>query len=321
MHYVYGPIPSRRLGRSLGVDPIPFKTCNWNCVYCQLGRTTPMTNERRVYVPTEALLAEVAEALAQQPLGSVDWVSFVGSGEPTLHADIGLMIRRVKAMTGIPVALITNGSLLYLPEVREALCAADAVLPTLVAGDEAIYRAINRPWPELTLERLIEGLANFRAMYHGMLWVEVMLIAGLNDGEPALRALADALRRIQPDQVHITLPDRPPAEPWVTPPDADGLMRATAILGTIAQVVHPAHGIVDPAAHTTLAEAILGMITRHPMREDDLVSALGHWAPAQVAAALAELSASGQAGTVTRYGQRFWCVAGARFAAEGAVRV
>ncbi|HRE29884.1 MAG TPA: radical SAM protein, partial [Anaerolineales bacterium] len=129
MQYVYGPIPSRRLGQSLGIDLIPLKTCNWNCVYCQLGRSVPLTNERKEYAPRAEVLAEARAALAAHPAGAIDWVSFVGSGEPTLHSGIGWLIREVQAGTDRPVAVITNGSLLHLPEVRRDLATADAVLP------------------------------------------------------------------------------------------------------------------------------------------------------------------------------------------------
>ena len=134
MNYVYGPIPSRRLGRSLGVDPIPLKTCNWNCIYCQLGRSVPLTNERRAYAPQVAILDEIQAVLGRHQPGDIDFISFVGSGEPTLHSGIGWLIRQVKAMTSIPVAVITNGTLLYLPEVRADLLPADVVMPTLSAG-------------------------------------------------------------------------------------------------------------------------------------------------------------------------------------------
>ena len=309
MNLVFGPVPSRRLGQSLGIDPVPLKTCNWNCVYCQLGRSTPLVNKRKNYYVPEAILAKVQAVLAAHRSGDIDWITFVGSGEPTLHASIGLLIRQVKTLTDLPVAVITNGSLLYLPEVRRELSAADAVLPTLDAGNAQLYRKINRPWPELTFERLLDGLTAFRQVYHGKLWLEVMLVKGLNDTEDALRSTAAALRRIEPDQVHINLPIRPPAEPWVQPPDETGLMRATAILGDIAQVVHPARGIFDLSGHNTLVDAIVSIITRHPMREDELVRALERWTPGQVEEALQALIASGQAQLVERHGARFWSAA------------
>jgi wyosine [tRNA(Phe)-imidazoG37] synthetase (radical SAM superfamily) len=309
MNLVFGPIPSRRLGQSLGIDPIPLKTCNWNCVYCQLGRSTPLVNERKNYFVPEAILAEVQAALAAHRPGDIDWITFVGSGEPTLHASIGLLIRQVKTLTDLPVAVITNGSLLYLPEIREELSAADAVLPTLDAGNAQLYRKINRPWPELTFERLLDGLTAFRQVYHGKLWLEVLLVKGLNDTEDALRSIAAALRRIEPDQVHINLPIRPPAEPWVQPPDETGLMRATAILGEIAQVVHPAEGTFDLSGCDSVVDAIVSIITRHPMREDELVRALERWTPGQVEEALQALIASGQAQRVERHGAPFWSAA------------
>jgi len=227
MAYVFGPVPSRRLGQSLGVDTIPLKTCNWNCVYCQLGRSEPLIDERRDYIPREIIMAEVEEALRSHRPGEIDWVTFVGSGEPTLHSGLGWLIRQVKTLTEIPVAVITNGSLLYLPAVREELAPADAVLPTLDAGSAWLYRQINRPYPALTFERLVDGLKAFRQTYRGKLWIEVMLVKGLNDGEQALRDLAAVLREIGPDEVHVLLPDRPPAETWVQPTDEEGLLRAS----------------------------------------------------------------------------------------------
>lgn len=316
MNYVFGPVPSRRLGQSLGIDTIPLKTCNWNCIYCQLGRTVPLTNERREYFPRHDILAEVKQALATHTLDEIDWVTFVGSGEPTLHIGLGWLIREVKQLTDHPVAVITNGSLLYRPEVREELCAADAVLPTLDAGTPELYRTINRPHSDLTFERLVAGLIAFRQQYTGKLWIEVMLVRGLNDTEPALRDIATILRQIKPDEVHINLPTRPPAETWVQPPDEEGLMRATVILGDIAHVVHPAEGTFDLSGCTNPIEAVVGIITRHPMREQELVRTLDRWAPGQVEHALAELEASGQAQAVERYGTRFWSAAASHYPDE-----
>ena len=227
MKFVFGPVPSRRLGQSLGIDPVPLKTCNWNCVYCQLGRTIPLKNERREFFPREDILAEVEQALASHAPGEIDWVTFVGSGETTLHAGIGWLIRQVKLLTHLPVAVITNGSLLYLPEMRCELSPADAVLPSLDAGNARLYRKINRPHPEISFKRLVNGLIAFRKEYQGKLWVEVMLVRGLNDTEAAaLREIATILKSIQPDEVHILQPDRPPVETWVQPPDEEGLLRA-----------------------------------------------------------------------------------------------
>jgi wyosine [tRNA(Phe)-imidazoG37] synthetase (radical SAM superfamily) len=313
MKYVFGPVPSRRLGQSLGIDTIPLKTCNWNCVYCQLGRTVPLTNERREYVLDENILFEVERALRSHKSGEIDWVTFVGSGEPTLHIYLGELIRRVKSITQLPVAVITNGSLLYLPEVRQELSVADAVLPTLDAGNARLYRKINRPHPDITYERLVDGLITFRKEYRGKLWVEVMLVRGLNDTENALHEIAAALERVRPDEVHINLPDRPPAETWVQLPDEESLLRAQAILGKVAHVVHPAKGPFNLQGFDTLIDAILGIITRHPMREEDLFKTLERWAPGQVNATLNELKHGGKAQVIERYGCRFWSVVSAHY--------
>jgi len=316
MKYVFGPVPSRRLGQSLGIDPVPLKTCNWNCVYCQLGRSRPLVNERLDYFPPEDILAEVDKTLTAHKPGEIDWVTFVGSGETTLHASIGWLIREVKALTPLPVAVITNGALLYLPEIRTDLSAADAVLPSLDAGNPQLYREINRPHPEVTFQRLLEGLIAFREGYQGKLWVEVMLVRELNDTEPALREIAAALQRIQPDEVHIVQPTRPPVETWVQPPDDEGLLRARAILGDIANIVHPASGSFDLSGNESLVDAVVGIITRHPMREDELIYTLAHWTPGAISDALEALADSGQAQVVKRCGVRFWSASPAFFPSE-----
>lgn len=306
MKYVFGPVPSRRLGQSLGIDPVPLKTCNWNCVYCQLGRSRPLTNERREYFPREDIVAEVEQALAAHEPGQIDWITFVGSGETTLHAGIGWLIRQVKSLTRLPVAVITNGSLLYLPEMRLELSPADAVLPSLDAGNARLYRKLNRPHPEASFKRLVDGLVAFRKEYQGKLWIEVMLVRGLNDTGPALIEIAAALKAIRPDEVHILQPDRPPVETWVQPADDEGLLRARAILGDIARVIHPASGSFDLGGGTSLVDAVVGIITRHPMREGELIETLKHVSPGEVNSTLRLLEESGKAQVVERYGVHFW---------------
>jgi wyosine [tRNA(Phe)-imidazoG37] synthetase (radical SAM superfamily) len=316
MKYVYGPVPSRRLGQSLGIDTIPLKTCNWNCVYCQLGRTQPLVNERKEYIRPEEILAEVQAALEAHQPGEIDWVTFVGSGEPLLHDNMGWMIRQLKGMTQLPVAVITNGSLLYLPQVRNELASADAILPSLDAGTADLYRQINRPHPEVTFQRLVEGLIAFREEYRGKLWVEVMLIGSLNDGPRELKDIARVLRRIRPDAVHINLPTRPPVETWVKLPTDESLMQAMAILGNIAEVVHPAEGSFDLSGYENVVDAVIGIITRHPMRQEELEHTLSRWSPGLVTQTLADLTASGRAQVVERYGVRFWSAAPSHYPDE-----
>jgi wyosine [tRNA(Phe)-imidazoG37] synthetase (radical SAM superfamily) len=319
MEYVFGPVPSRRLGQSLGIDPVGLKVCNWNCVYCQLGRTSPLVHERREYVPRMQVLAEVETALAEHAPGEIDWVTFVGSGETCLHSGLGWMIREVKRSTSLPVAVITNGSLLSQPEVRDSLAPSDAVLPSLDAGEAGLYRKINRPHPQASFERLVQGLMDFRAGYAGNLWVEVMLLQGMNDGEHSLHRIGEVLGRIRPDAVHLLLPTRPPAEPWVRPTDEEGMMRAMAILGQVAEVVHPAEGEFDLSGSADIVDAILGVITRHPMRQDELERALASCKGPDAQRALQLLTESGRAKVIERHGARFWSPTAARFV-DGAER-
>lgn len=313
MKVVFGPVPSRRLGQSLGIDPMPFKTCNWNCVYCQLGRTAPFSLERREYVPRDEILEQVQQALAARNPGEIDWVTFVGSGETCLHSQLGWLIEAVKRVTELPVAVITNGSLLHLPEVRRELAAADAVLPSLDAASERLYRRVNRPHPSLKLELLVAGLKAFRAEYHGKLWIEVMLIKGLNDDRNALRALAAVLEEIRPDEIHLLLPTRPPAEPWVEPPDELALQEALLILGSRARLVAETGGKFDLSGEDSAMDALVAVLGRHPMRESDLLAALEKWQPGKSLQTLERLLESGRIQVIQRHGQRFWSSANAKY--------
>ena len=317
MLHVFGPVLSRRLGRSLGVDPIALKTCNWHCVYCQLGRSTSLARERKEYVPAEDVLRDVEGALRACAPGDVDWITFGGSGEPTLHIGLGRMIRAVKEMTDVPVAVLTNGSLLYLPEVQVDLMMADAVLPTVDAGTEELYQRTNRPRPELIFDRLVSGLVAFRRVYGGKLWVEVMLVKGLNDGDEALGDLAAVLDRIRPDEVHITVPSRAPAESWVSPPDDDRLARAAAILGPRARIVAGTPAPLDLADHADIEKSVVEILTRHPMSAEDLIQAFGDPNVGLVEEALGRLRKTGRVEEVTRLGRTFWVPTGARYAWNG----
>ena len=313
LKHVFGPVPSRRLGQSLGIDPVPLKTCNWNCVYCQLGRTQHFARERRSYFEVEEVIEQVQVALNNHQPGEIDWITFVGSGETTLNSGLGEMIKGVKQLSDVPVAVITNGSLLYQPQVRAELQLADAVLPTLDAGNPALYHRINRPHPQFTFERLVQGLIEFRKEYQNQLWVEVMLVQGFNDSVEAIQEIKNWLEQIQPDEVHIVQPTRPPVEIWVKPPDEEGLRRAHAILGDVATVVLPAEGSFDLNSEENLMDAILGIITRHPMRESELIEALEDWSKSKVQQHLEALTASGKVQVIERFGERFWSASGAKY--------
>jgi wyosine [tRNA(Phe)-imidazoG37] synthetase (radical SAM superfamily) len=307
IHHVFGPVPTRRLGRSLGIDPLPLKTCDFNCVYCQLGRTPRLTTRRKRFVNASDLFAEVVTAVARHGRDAIDWITFVGSGETTLFSRLGSVIRFVQTATRLPVAVITNGSLLSQPCVRRELVAADAVLPSLDAGSEEVYRRINRPHRSLTFTDHVEGLEAFRREYNGRLWVEVMLVKGINDTPSSLDALARLLRRIAPDEIHLTLPDRPPSEPWVEAPEASTIARATELLGATAATIEPAAVTAPLTEGSNLAGAVAAVLARHPMHEEELVRLLGEWAPGRWLTLLAELGKRADLQTIERPGGRFWC--------------
>lgn len=306
MKYIFGPVPSRRLGQSLGIDPVILKTCNWNCVYCQLGRTIPLNNQRKEYIPTQEIFSQLKQALEDHQKGGIDWITFVGSGETMLASNVGILIERIKQITKIPIAVITNGSLLYLPEVRQELLLADAVLPSLDAGNAKLYKKINRPHPQVTFNRLVNGLKLFRQEYQGKLWIEVMLMKDVNDSAETLTEIASHLKDIQPDEVHILLPTRPPVEPWVRPADQEGIQRARAIFGPIARVVNTMDGVFELAENENLVDAVVDIITRHPMKETEIIEALKKQPQIDIKQALNLLETSGKAQVVERYGERYW---------------
>jgi wyosine [tRNA(Phe)-imidazoG37] synthetase (radical SAM superfamily)/predicted Fe-Mo cluster-binding NifX family protein len=319
MRFVFGPVPSRRLGRSLGIDPVPSKTCNFSCIYCQLGRTPRPVSKREPFYDLDDITAEIRRAAARHRDEQPDWITFVGSGETTLYARLGELIRFVKAESDLPVAVITNGSLLYRPEVRQELMAADAVLPSLDAGSGRLFRRINRPHPSFSFDQHMEGLLAFRDGYEGNLWVEVMLVKDVNDGAEDLKDIAAAIERIRPEEVHITLPTRPPAEPWVEPAGRAAVRRAASMFEAITRVFSPTELSAVPDLDGDVVEAIHAIVSRHPLRDDELVEMLSHWTPDRVPETLACLSASGKARLVERGGVRFWCAGNAVFAEDEAL--
>ncbi|MBN1336719.1 MAG: radical SAM protein [Deltaproteobacteria bacterium] len=207
--HVYGPVPSRRLGRSLGVDLIPYKTCSYDCIYCQLGRTTDRTLERKAYVPVPEVLADLERALTEGP--RPDWIGLAGSGEPTLHDGLGELIAGIRRLTDVPVCVITNGSLLWRPDVQADLAQADLVIPSLDVGNARSFRRVNRPHPDLSFEQVVEGLVAFSRDFAGMIWLEVLLIGGITDSTDEVRVIAAMAERMRLDRVQLGTVERPSA--------------------------------------------------------------------------------------------------------------
>ncbi|MBN1845031.1 MAG: radical SAM protein [Sedimentisphaerales bacterium] len=268
---IFGPVPSRRLGRSLGVDLVPYKTCTYDCIYCQLGRTTCKTSQRREWTPPADVLEELPGKLAGEP----DYITLSGSGEPTLYLRIGELIARIKEMTDVPVAVLTNGSLLWLPEVRRALLQADLVVPSLDAGSDWTFQYVNRPDPAISFETMLEGLARFRQEYSGAYWLEVFLIGGITTTEQEIKHLSDCLERIAPDRVQLNTVTRPPAENFALPVPQDQVMDIASKLSVPAEVIADYRHVHAQTRFVATAEDILRLVQRRPCTIDDIAEGLG----------------------------------------------
>jgi len=270
---VYGPVPSRRLGFSLGIDLFPSKACSFDCVYCQLGKGGKKTVARKAYVPERRILADVKKALAGGQ--RIDHITFSGSGEPTLHSGIGRLIRDIKKLTKVPVAVLTNSSLLSLKEVRDELRAADIVVPSLDAALAPVWRRINRPRPSLDLEKIIDGLEAFRRTFKGKIWLEVMLVKGLNDGPGNIAALKKSIARLKPDKVQLNTVTRPPAERTAAALSLEELEAVRLRLGGPTEIVVDFKDKKQTAGNRRLTEVLFGLIRRRPVTLEDMASSLG----------------------------------------------
>jgi wyosine [tRNA(Phe)-imidazoG37] synthetase (radical SAM superfamily) len=272
--YIFGPVPSRRLGRSLGVDLVPFKTCTFDCIYCDLGRTTRKTITRQSYVPPEEIQGELEltlSVLEKKP----DYITLSGSGEPTLNTEIGEIIRRIKDITSTPVAILTNSSLLSSEEVRRDLSEADVVLPSLDAITPPLFEYINRPAPSLGIEKIISGLIQFRGQYRGQIWLEILFCRGVNDGKDEIEKLKEVIERIQPDRVQLNTPVRPPAEDFAFPLTLGQLKEIKERLGDKAEIIPEFAAPLGKELNSVKDTEILNLIKRRPCTTEDISRALG----------------------------------------------
>ena len=272
--YLYGPVPSRRLGRSLGIDLVPHKICTYDCIYCQIGITTDKTLIRREYVPMREVLEEVKRFLNEES-SSIDHLSLAGSGEPTLHSQIGLIIEGIKVLTSIPVAVITNGSLLYEKEVRQDLLRADVVLPSLDAVSPEIFEKINRPRPGFSIEKVVEGLVEFRKIYKGQIWLEILFCKGVNDAPEELRKMREAVERIRPDLIHLNTVVRPPSEKWAAPLNQNEMDKIRAFFGEKALIISEFDRHPSAISKRDIKEEILKILRRRPLSLADLSKGMG----------------------------------------------
>jgi len=273
--YLFGPVPSRRLGLSLGIDLVPYKFCSMNCLYCEAGRTTCLTTERREYVPVDEVLAEIGDYLNHNP--HIDYLTFSGAGEPTLHSKVGEIINFLKKnYSRYKIAMITNSSLLWNNDLRRELLAADMILPSLDAATEATFRKINRPDESLKLQQIIEGLIAFRENYQGKMWLEIFFIPGINDSEEELSKFVEIVELIKPDEVQLNSLDRPGTESWVTPMSREKLESIALLFKTTKAVIIARKSLnnqLESAEHE-IDGKILATIRRRPCTVEDLVTQL-----------------------------------------------
>ncbi len=267
----FGPVPSRRLGRSLGINNIPPKICTYSCVYCQLGRTIKMQVDRQAFYEPEQVVDSVREKVesARASGESIDYLTFVPDGEPTLDANLGHEIELLRPL-GIPIAVISNASLVGRADVRAELAQADWVSLKTDAVSEEIWRRTNRPHGKLQLASIQEGMLAFAQSYKGQLMTETMLVRDTNDSEAALRAVADFLARLEPDRAYLAIPTRPPAEPWAQPPSEAVINRAYQVLSEKVDRVEYLIGYEGNAFAFTgdVEDDLLSITAVHPMRED-----------------------------------------------------
>ena len=269
--YIFGPVPSRRLGRSLGVDLVPFKTCTYDCIYCQLGRTTNKTMQRKEWVPTDIVINQLKAKLSSKP----DYITLSGSGEPTLSPRLEELISKIKGITDIPVAVLTNGSLLWLPEVRNALKSADMVVPSLDAGSSQIFQYVNRPHPDITFSKMLQGLVEFRKDYSGQYWLEVFLLAGVTTPEMEINRLKTCINAIQPDKVQVNTVTRPPAEGFAEPVPKKQLETIAKKLYEKAEVIANYSEVHKQQDFSARREDVLTLLQRRPCSVEDIAAGLG----------------------------------------------
>ena len=270
--YLFGPVPSRRFGRSLGVDLTPLKTCGFHCLFCQLGPTRHPTLERRDYVPIATVQEEILRW--RDGGGQADYATLSGAGEPTLHAGFGEMLQFLKAHLPCPCVLLTNGSLLDRPEVRDAACHADVAKLSLSAWDEASFHAVNRPHPNLNFERMVAGLQAFRHQYMGQIWLEVFLMAGLNDAPEDVARIAALADSIGPNILHLNTAVRPPADSTVQPVNRERMNMLAELFQPRAEVIADFSAAPDSPVAVT-ETGILDMLRRRPCTARQLAEVFG----------------------------------------------
>ncbi len=310
--WVYGPVPSRRFGRSLGVDLAPYKVCSYDCLYCQVGRTTDRIAGLRDFGSLEEIVEAVTTAVAQGPRPDV--ITLAGSGEPTLYRHLGSLISRLKAETGLPLVVLTNGGLFWKPEVAEAVMLADVLAPSLDAGNESMFRRLNRPHPDIDFEKMLSGLESVTHAFPGQVRMEVMLVRGANDKRSELEDIARALEIVRADSIDVNTVVRPiPGMQADLAVSMDVLRQAAALFGPKAMVVPGEADLASEEGRSvSVSEAqslVLDFVRRRPATVGQMHESLGI-ARSLLDDAVARLAGEGIVERERRAGKTFVRVAG-----------
>jgi len=274
--YLFGPVPSRRLGMSLGVDLVPKKVCSLNCVYCEVGSTTKLTTKRMEYIPYKKIVEELNNYFSYNPYP--DYITFSGYGEPTLNSALGKIIEFIKEKhLDIPVAVLTNGTLFSSPEVRRELYQSDLVLPSLDAATQQTFEKINMPAPGIRIEDYIQGLVDFRQEFTGKIWLEIFILPGYNDSNEELTELKNAISKIHPDRVQLNTLDRPGTVEGLRGASAEELNKIIELwqMDNVEIIAKVQERKNVASYRKDIESAILGTIARRPCTSDDLAQILG----------------------------------------------
>lgn len=268
--HVFGPVPSRRLGFSLGVDIIPLKYCSYDCIYCQIGKTTHKEIDRKSFFDPDLVIREaIDKAKTTQP---IDIITFSGSGEPTLNIDLGYMVRELKKNTETPVAVITNGSLLWMEEVRRDILEADVVLPSLDAVSEDIFRYINRPHSLLEVRNIINGMKSFRREYNHQIWLEIMLVRDINDEPEELDLMKRIVESLNADKIQLNTVTRPPRDESSGKVDDTDLIKICNSFGPSCEIICSFEkSVTETPSEGEWANIILETLKRRPLTLGDIV--------------------------------------------------
>ncbi len=271
--HVYGPVPSRRLGYSLGVDILPPKTCTLDCIYCQLGPTPKKTTQRKTYFDQEEIIAQIQDVLNSEK--RIDYITFSGSGEPTLNKILKKLIRDIKEITLIPVAVLTNATLLTEDRVRRDLLDADLVVPSLDAVTQNLFTQVNRPHASLQIANIIKGLKAFRREFRGQIWLEILLVKGINDSPSHIHKLKKVLAQVSPNKIQLNTVIRPPAEEASQPLTPAELEEIRKALGEQCEIIADFSKKEQTPHESNLERAILTTMQRRPVTLDDMATFLG----------------------------------------------